>query len=391
MAMTGKGVEMRFTSKWLSWMGVACATAAVGCGDDPGEAGGEGTIKVQVSGEDAATEGFRFPMGSEVTIADGWEVVFDHVLVVIGAVSVAEDPDLVPSDQSMTGATVAELAGPFIVDLAQAGTEVGAGGEGVAVLLGRIEGQNLAGGAGFAGDQRYALSYSTVAASAGATLVNVAAAAQGHVETMVANGYSVMYVGTATFEGTSCESGDDAYFATFPTEVPLALGFASPARMINCQNQENQGEPFDGEELQRGVAIPTQGEALAQLTFHLEHAFYSDVEHEPALYFDQLAAGVVGQPAGTVLTLEHLVGVDPTALVDAAGAPLPWRVCDGSALPAGAQRGFEVGSVPVDPSGDPSQALRDYADYVRYVQSTQGHLNGGEGLCFIQRSYPSPP
>jgi hypothetical protein len=27
---------------------------------------------------------------------------------------------------------------------------------------------------------------------------------------------------------------------------------------------------------------------------------------------------------------------------------------------------------------------------VEYVQSTQGHLNGGEGLCFVDRQYPSP-
>jgi hypothetical protein len=25
------------------------------------------------------------------------------------------------------------------------------------------------------------------------------------------------------------------------------------------------------------------------------------------------------------------------------------------------------------------------------VQSAQGHLNGGEGLCYVKRNYPSPP
>jgi hypothetical protein len=66
--------------------------------------------------------------------------------------------------------------------------------------------------------------------------------------------------------------------------------------------------------------------------------------------------------------------------------PLPWRVCDGSTLPTGTQRGFAVGSVPVNPTGDPATALRDYHDYIQYVQSTQGHLNGGEGLCFVKRN-----
>jgi hypothetical protein len=92
-----------------------------------------------------------------------------------------------------------------------------------------------------------------------------------------------------------------------------------------------------------------------------------------------------------VLAIEDFIGVDPTAFTDGSGAALPWRICDGSPLPATQQMGFEVGSVPVNPSADPAQALRDYRDYVHYVQSTQGHLNGGEGLCYVQRNYPSPP
>jgi len=51
---------------------------------------------------------------------------------------------------------------------------------------------------------------------------------------------------------------------------------------------------------------------------------------------------------------------------------------------------FDVGSVPYDAAASPEEARRDYRDYVHYVQSTQGHLNGGEGLCFVQRRYPSP-
>ena len=29
-------------------------------------------------------------------------------------------------------------------------------------------------------------------------------------------------------------------------------------------------------------------------------------------------------------------------------------------------------------------------DYMTYDQSTQGHLNS-DGLCFVDRHYPSPP
>jgi hypothetical protein len=65
-------------------------------------------------------------------------------------------------------------------------------------------------------------------------------------------------------------------------------------------------------------------------------------------------------------------------------------VCTDAELPAGT-RGFDIGTLPLDPDGDPASVLRDYRDYLNYIQSTQGHLNGGEGLCAILRNYPSPP
>jgi hypothetical protein len=39
---------------------------------------------------------------------------------------------------------------------------------------------------------------------------------------------------------------------------------------------------------------------------------------------------------------------------------------------------------------DPAKGLRDYYDFIRYTQATQGHLNS-QGLCYIDRQYPSPP
>jgi hypothetical protein len=37
----------------------------------------------------------------------------------------------------------------------------------------------------------------------------------------------------------------------------------------------------------------------------------------------------------------------------------------------------------------PGDALRNYADFVAYQQSTQGHLNA-DGLCAVKRLFPSP-
>ena len=373
----------------LSLLSAACDT--VDAGD---AAGAGGRVRVAISGEDIATDGIAFPDGSEVTIVDGWQLELSHVLVTIGNVTLSESPDLAPSDQSRTGPVVARAAGPWAVDLHVPGTIPGAGGEGLAIPLARLERETERGGAALANDQRYGFGYDVLPASADATIVNFEGddGAQAAYQSMIAAGATVLYVGTATFAGRACTSGDDGYdFTLFPAKVPFELAFKTPTSFLNCQNQDNQGDPFPDEEYQRGIAVPANGDALAQITLHLEHFLFSATVHDPSLRFDQIAAQLVGKPVGSVVTLDDLAGVDPTAFTDAAGKPLPARSCDGSALPSGQQLRFETGSVPVDPGAKPSVALRDYRDFIQYVQSTQGHLNGGEGLCFVERGYPSPP
>lgn len=374
-------------------------TTLAACSDDDGAGGAggapaeSGTIQVQISGEELATDGFGFPTGSEVLISDGWAITFDHVIVTVGRVWLSDNPDTNPSDQSVTGDEVAEAVGPWAIDLAKDGSMPGAGGEGTAHPIALFEDQNLKGGAPFAADQRYAFGFEFVAASADAIKVGFAddEAAMAAYDEAVAGGYSVYYVGTATFVGMDCTVSDETYdFGALPTTVPFKLGFATPVSFRNCQNEENAGEPFPDEEFQRGVAVRSNAAALAQITVHVEHPFYSDVQHEPSVYFDQFAAQLVGEGSDAVLTMDHLQGVDPTGFEDGAGVSLPWRTCDGGALPPGATRAFEVGSIPVGAGQDPSNGLRDYRDYVQYVQSTQGHMNGGEGLCYIDRRYPSP-
>ena len=208
---------------------------------------------------------------------------------------------------------------------------------------------------------------------------------------MAAQGFAVLYAGTATFAGTNCSESDPEYDAgALPSEVPFELGFRTPTTYVNCQNQENQGTPFEGEDYQRGIAVLPNRPALAQLTLHLEHPFFSDTVHGSSIYFDQLAARLRAAP----LTTDDLVGADPTAFTDTHNQALPWRVCpsDGAPeLPVGRQRSFGVGHTLVDPVGDPRGAFRDYRDFMAYVQSTQGHLNGGDGLCYVARNYSAPP
>lgn len=374
--------------------GLVCGALAVACANT-GE-NGSGTIAVQISGEAAATEGFSFPAGSDVTFEDGWQLRFSHVLVTVADVTLSENPDKAPADQSQTDQAVARAAGPWAVDLALGGSVPAAGGEGTAVPLTRIDDENLHGGDAFATDRRYAFGYRIVRASAAAEQVNFAAddEATALYARMIDEGDAVLYAGTATFVGTDCVTSDPTYdFDAVPAVVPFVLGFATPTTYVNCQNAQNQGQPFEGEDYQRGIAVLPNEAALAQLTLHLEHPFFSDTVHDSPLYFDQLAARFAPARESALGTAD-LIGVDPTAFADVAGAALPWRDCPHAGgtttPPPGKQRSFGVGHVLVDPAGNPAGVFRDYRDFVAYVQSTQGHLNGGEGLCYVARDYSSP-
>lgn len=368
----------------------AIGLTALGVGACSGSSSNGGTVKIQVSGEDLGYAGISFP--GDPTIEDGWALSFDHVLVSFGDVRLSENPDKSPSDPSLVDQVVARARGPWLVDLAVPGGEVGADGTSKATLVTRLTNENENGGAPFEADRRYAFSYDTIVPTAGIERLGVPASAEPFVAEMVASHYTVLYVGTATWKGTaSCASSSPEYFANgFPTTVRFELGFATPTSYENCQNQNNDGEPLAGEGYQRGIAVKANAEALAQITFHLDHPFFSDVEHDPNLFFDTFAAAAVGRPEGSVVRLEDLEGIDPTALTDARGTPLPWRSCDGTALPSSAQRSVATGSLAIDPAAPPRVALRGLGDFVRYVESTQGHMNGGEGICFVRRNYPSP-
>jgi hypothetical protein len=370
------------------------ASLAVACGSETGSATGGGTVAIQITGEELGTAGFPFPPSGEAHLVDGWAITFSHVLVTVGNFTLSSDPDSDPTNQSRTGALVARAAGPWAVDLARDGAAVAEGGEGTAISLAELTSQTENGGEPFATDERYAVSYETLAAEAAAEQVNLDPGAQALYDEMIARGYSVLYAGTATFAGTSCTSSSskaDAYdYSLFPKVVPFELGFAAPTAYVNCQNQANDGDAFPDEEYQRGLAVSANAAATAQITLHLEHAFYSALRHEPPLYFDQIAARLVGKKEGAVVTLDDLRGLDPTALVDGSGKALPFRTCDGTAPPASSQIRFDLGTVPLDPKGDPADALRDYRDFITFVTSTQGHFNGGEGLCYVQRNFPAP-
>ena len=371
------------------------ALACGGSNDSTTTAAG-GSIQFTASGEVLALGGYDFPPATEDDPAyvDGWEVKYSKFLVTIDHVTLSESPDTSPSDQSKTGKVVAQIDGPWAIDLHRGGDLEGKGGsDEQAYPLETLDNQNKNGGKAFDPTLRYAFGFDVVPATSAATKLQFDANDPDYAE-MVAKGWAVLYVGTATFKGTNCSSSDPNFdFSKLPTKVNFRLGFKSPTTYVNCQNPDNDpADPLGEEEHQRGVQVKANQVVTAQVTMHTDHPFWDSFVHESPAHFDQLAALAVKDAQNNYsVTVENAVGVNYTAFKFGA-APLPWRSCLDSFTPpnTNAQMGFDSLTVPYNPSGNAATSMRDYADYMTYNQSTQGHLNS-DGLCFVDRHYPSPP
>lgn len=385
---------------------VLASLASVACGSH-GDDSAAPNLTVTISGEGAALTGFAFPPTSanDLAFVDGWDVKFDRILVTVDSISLSNGPDTNPTDQAETGSVVATAKGPWAVDMSKPGAvtnikpKAGAwslSGDDDSLagsLLGRdphaqslVRFDALDGNRSFDPTLRYAFGFDVVAASTSAKHTNLDAAAEADYADMVAKGVNVLYVGTATFKGVDCKSSDPTYdFTKLPSVVKFRFGFKTPTNYANCQNTDLRGKAFDGEEAQRGVQVSSP--TSAQITLHVDHPFWNTVDHDAAeLFFDQMAAAA---SADGTLAVEDLAALDFTSFKDKEGKTLPWRSCIANKAPKTGVRRFDPGSVPVDPNGAPSTALRNYSDYVTYQQSTQGHLNA-DGLCAVQRQYPAP-
>jgi hypothetical protein len=380
----------------------AGALALAGCSSDTGGSGGAGggaaaaggSIQLTISGEVLALGGYDFPAApGGVAFVDGWEVKFKELLVTVDEITLSETPDLDPGDESKTGALVAQVDGPFAVDLHKGGPLAGKGGtDEQAVELATLAGQNKNGDRPFAADTRYAFGFDVVAATKEAKNVNLDAEGQADYAMMQEKGYSVLYVGTATWKGGASCSPEDPVFDKLPKVVDFKLGFKAPTSYVNCQNPDNDpAKPLGDEEHERGVVVKANRPVTAQLTIHTDHPFWESFVHEAPMHFDQIAARYVGAASTPTAVLEDLKGVDPTAFTDKEGNPLPWRTCTKDYAPTGkGSMGFDTRGIQVNPKGDPASSLRDYYDFMTYGLSTQGHMNS-DGLCFVRRHYPSPP
>ncbi len=393
-----------------------CSTVAkvgsLGAFSPPADPGGGG-ILFAASGEVLALTGYPFPPVNpgDPAFVDGWDVHFSRLLVTIDKIKLSNNPDLSPGDQSQTGSLVAEVDGPWAVDLAHGDPSYlpGKGGPGEeAAPIAALQNQNrVSGSPGFATDgTRYAFGFDVIAATSETCdgrhtkNVNLDAAGLADYQTMITDGCGILYVGTATFKGgtvtgfTDCDS--DPEYANWPKTVNFNLCFKSPTTYVNCQNPDNDpAMAFPNEEHERGIAFKSSQSVVGQVTIHTDHPFWDSVLHDSPAHFDQFAARVVGQDAGgtPTVTVEMTKGVDYTAYTDALGNALKWRYCIAPPTDVHPQfngaMAFDPQSVPHCTGSDPATGLCDYHDFTTYDQSTQGHLNS-DGLCFVKRNYPSP-
>jgi hypothetical protein len=409
---------------------------------------GAGSVRVTISGESNAITGYPFPpmdFTADTYMFDGWQFQIEAYIVIVDQVVLWANPNLSATDQSKHGAQVAHLDGPFVVDLHKGGDLEGQGGTGEqATTLGIITNQNDNGGAALDPSATYGFGFSTIPAGpvagysgeiAGynAYNVNLDPSEAADYEYMVAHGASVYYRGYAVWKGNDpsnpnapctqtnagpgpdggtihIDGGPEAGVPSYTVDGGYNFGgepesgmrfrfaFSTPTNYVNCQNYTAMGTGVGGEDSPRGIQVSQSVSAIAQVTVHMDHPFWESFAEDTPVHWDQIAAqyvGVAPTAAGELIEshLEDFKGVPFQGFTDHNGTPIPWRNCAGShySPPGNGQMSFSTLTVPVNPhETDPSKAIRDYYDYIRYTQSTQGHLNS-QGLCFIDRQFPSPP
>ena len=165
----------------------------------------------------------------------------------------------------------------------------------------------------------------------------------------------------------------------------------------NAQNPALMGEPFPNEEHPRGVVTVANQSTIAQVTLHLDHAFWESFVHDSPAHFDQFAARYAGMTTVPMATMEDFKGFALRPFIGAQAHEVPWRsipTVDVYTAPGGLRRWASTRSRSRSIRDGQCTAascnvIRDFYDYTLYNHSTFGHLNA-DGLSFVDRQYPSP-
>lgn len=324
------------------------------------------TVQVSLSSEALGQQGFTYsasPEAGDPVFVDGWSVVFSRILLTVGNARLNR-PGASPTDPSSVGAPVASDARRFAVEAHAAGALTGAGGgEETAIPLMVFRAGDD--GRGLDATVRYAFSYDVVPATAQAVNVNLTADDATAYDEMIRRGWTTLVEGEATYAGVAPMAGSP--LADYPRTVRFRYGYGAPAQYVNCKNPDN------GSEETPGVQPSASGAARAQITFHMDHFFWSALGVEdPPLHFDPMAARAHD---GAVLTLDDLAGVVITNLSDRSMRPVPDRGAQTRGYtPRAANLNYDTGGV---------SGIDDLRDFVAYSARASGHLNA-DGLCFVR-------
>lgn len=334
------------------------------------------TINVTVSSEDLGQQGFDYtsmPAMDQIVIVDGWELRFDSILTTLSNVRLNQ-PGTMPADPSMVGAMVAQDPRSFAIDAHKMGSFTGAGG-GSETAIPLFAFRQTASGGALDPMVRYAFSYDIATATGSATNVNLSREQFADYQEMIAKRWTLLVTGTATYRGRAAMMGTAS--ADYPTSVRFRYGFGAPASYINCNNPDNGGA-----EGSPGVAPRATGPARAQITLHMDHLFWLRLNVEdPPPHFDLFAsratAGAMGMPATS--TLDDLMGVVPTNLVDRMMRPIPDRGDQTTGYtPMGTRLVAETNG---------ASGLDDMRSFVAFSTRSFAHFNA-DGLCVVRPTGP---
>ncbi len=342
-------------------------------GADPGKTG----ILVTLSGEDLVSTGYDWTASSKAegdppAFVDGWSLSFDHVITTVANVRLNADPDKDSGNPTAVGKVVASADGAWAVDLVKGGDVIGKSGSADEKATRLVSFRSKGDGTAFDPTARYAFGYDFVDARASAKRVNLGTESDALYTEAVSKGWTMLYVGTATYKGPEPEAG--SAFASLPKVVKFKIGLHNPSTYANCRNTDlNQV----GGEFPRGVQVSASASTTAQITLHTDHMFWDqlNVEGTP-LHFDAIAARA--NAAGEVTT-EDLVAADVTALSTRSGAKLPWRslVSDYTA---------PSGQMKYNANGTSFARANSLASYLAYSATAGGHMNA-DGECEIKNNF----
>jgi hypothetical protein len=247
---------------------------AQGCAN---EEGGDGSLVIRISGEQAALTGY--PVGSgegEIAFADGWTFKFDKVLVSLSGFSL----------KTAAGADAEIESDPVVADLHE--------GEPELWKFDAVPARRWA---------RVSYRYEPPTTQSR----KADAVSDSDIERMRDNGYSFYIEGRA-------QKGD--------RRVDVAWGFPFKVQLSRCENGQ------DGTD---GLVVRENAQNSAQVTVHLDHLFFDSwAEDEPKLRFDAMAAVA---PAEGPLTLDDLARQDNLSdLKGVDGKPLDLAYDPGSAF-----------------------------------------------------------